>query len=342
LLESLHKENNDDVKLTVESLLPLTVMDIKTLDQLRDQQQQYQAMEPVKKHLEEKIIENNFPWIHSADKHETKSDRHSQIPLATSVPQKHKWGGPLVSAWHVPQHIYRPHEDSWTNDGLDIESGNEVPPPSWVVEDSKVFESKIDTVAEMFSDIPRHIIACKLEENQDNVEVTIDNLLRATKNGTKKLKQQLEHPQNVPQIPTPKPVHVEGHWKINKDLQQETMDLVSSLKMQKLKEQFHWIENEILEAVFHFCAFNLNQTMKALGELYPYIMVNNSPEQEEKEQSNEEVNVFKRKKQDRREQHQLSKIEDAEFTEVPPKRKTKIQTKGNNRSKRRELSTRSQ
>ena len=111
-----------------------------------------------------------FKRGHTSD---TKSTRGMEFFTLYPFKLRSSWG-PLISVWKRPNVIYQPHQRKGNEDSEILEQ-EEL--KTRELEIDAAFEEKINAVTEMFPDIARHIIACSLEDNGEDVQKTIDNLL---------------------------------------------------------------------------------------------------------------------------------------------------------------------
>jgi len=73
-------------------------------------------------------------------------------------------------------------------------------------------------------------------------------------------------------------------------------DLGAKLKFKALKDQFRWVEDEILESVYNFNDCNVSKSIKALSELYPsLILVSNKRPKHLQESKLPEIGVLSSK-----------------------------------------------
>jgi len=120
--------------------------------------------------------------------------------------------------------------------------------------------------------LKRYEIACALEKNKDDAEVTINHLL----NNVEK-----ENPPLISKA-KPKPVN-NGEWKKNNNSDKD-MDLSTKLQLNKLYEQFYWLEVDVLSAIFAFCNKNPKETIKYLYDAFPEPMKALAPSKKEMEE----------------------------------------------------------
>ena len=179
-----------------------------------------------------------------------------------------------------------------------------------------LFEKKVDKIIEMFPTFSYHVIALRLEENQENEEQTIESLIRSP----------------PPTTSSSRKVSTSNQWT---DVNATTM--ASKLKFDSVKDKFKGIEDSILESIYYFHDCSLDKTVETIKQLYPLydstlqLISKEKYKQVEHEETSDKIASVKEEEEEKRSKliakEELRRKQQEKF-HVVQKKKTKSKNKG--------------
>eukprot|EP01114_Cavostelium_apophysatum_P024421 TRINITY_DN9557_c0_g1_i1.p1 TRINITY_DN9557_c0_g1~~TRINITY_DN9557_c0_g1_i1.p1 ORF type:complete len:582 (-),score=141.62 TRINITY_DN9557_c0_g1_i1:37-1782(-) len=249
MIEIIWKENGEDLKKTVDFLLPLSEFegdgDNHHLEELPPDHPQ-ENPEELPAHSLERIMYEQLVQKNSPDTN------------------KNRWA-PFVSKWKRPKPTY---SDMSKHSKDEVATSEDTGPSSKNLGDfnytaDEEVEKKIRSIAEMFPTIRTSEIACRLEENEDDADVTVEFILKNI--------QALEAPQ-VRAAP------LKGQW--NSKLAgttEEKLDFSSKLKIKSLMAKFDWVDEDLLQGIFLLNGANISKTLANLDDIFRVQFVSAKP-----------------------------------------------------------------